>query len=181
MPTALQADSMGPVDVAVILFEGNHFNGDVAPALVDLQQSGTVRIIDLAFVRKGADGDVTFVEVGDPDLAEAFDGVEDGHYDLLNDEDLAEIASGLEAGSSAMVIVWENSWAARLGAAVRDSRGRLIALERIPRATVERAVAALDEELSSRLAVIKQLDQMRAQGLLTEEEFATQKSKVLNA
>jgi ABC-type cobalamin/Fe3+-siderophores transport system ATPase subunit len=129
-----------------ILFEGNRFNGDVAPALADLQDSGTVRIIDLAFVRKETDGAVSFVEAGDPDLAEELTGIEDGQFDLLNDEDLIEVASGLDAGSSAMIIVWENSWAARLGAAVRASHGRLIALERIPHETVQRAVAALDEE-----------------------------------
>ena len=52
MPAGLDVDTIGPVDVAVILFEGNKFNGDVAPALSDLNDSGTVRIIDLAFVRK---------------------------------------------------------------------------------------------------------------------------------
>lgn len=34
MPADLDPDSIGPVDVAVILFEGNEFNGDVAPARI---------------------------------------------------------------------------------------------------------------------------------------------------
>ena len=59
MPTALQADTMGPVDVAVILFEGNQFNGDVAPAIAELAESGTVRVIDLAFVRKETDESIS--------------------------------------------------------------------------------------------------------------------------
>jgi hypothetical protein len=42
--------------------------------------------------------------------------------------------------------VWENSWAARLAAAVRASHGQLISQERIPRQAVLRAIAALDEE-----------------------------------
>jgi hypothetical protein len=42
--------------------------------------------------------------------------------------------------------VWENSWAARLAAAVRASHGRLISQDRIPRETVLRAIAALDED-----------------------------------
>jgi len=146
MPATLRADSIGPVDVAVILFDGNKFNGDVAPALADLNDSGTVRIIDLALVRKGADGTATVIEANDADVADTFEGVSETQFDLLSEEDLAEIADGLEADSSALVVVWENTWAARFAAAVRGSRGRVITQERIPRETVLRAIAALDEE-----------------------------------
>ncbi|MGH3234451.1 MAG: DUF6325 family protein [Streptosporangiaceae bacterium] len=146
MPADLDTDSIGPVDVAVILFEGNEFNGDVAPALTDLNDSGTVRIIDLAFVRKDDDESVSYAEVADAQVADAFERLNDEHFDLLSEEDLNEIAAGLEAGSSALVIVWENSWAGRLAAAIRASRGQLIAQERIPRETVLEAIAALDEE-----------------------------------
>lgn len=146
MTDTLKADSIGPVDVAVIAFEGNEFNGDVAPALAELHDSGTVRVIDLAFIRKEDDGSTSFVEVEDADVADAFARVNGEPFDLLSDADLTEIASGLKAGSSAMVIVWENSWAARLAAAVRNSHGSLIAQERIPRENVMRAIAALDED-----------------------------------
>jgi len=147
MPVALQADSVGPVDVAVIGFEGNQFNGDVAPALSELNRSGTVRIIDLALVRKDADGTTSVIEAGDDEVADALDSVYENQFDLLSEDDLAKIAGGLQPSSSALVVVWENSWAARLAAAVRDSRGRVITQERIPRETVLRAIAALDEEL----------------------------------
>jgi hypothetical protein len=145
MPAALRPDSMGPVDVAVIQFDGSEFDPDVAPALAELNDSGTVSVIDLAFVRKQADGTMSFAEVGDPAVGEAFDRVADSQFDLLSDADLTEIAGGLDAGTSALVIVWENSWASRLGAAIRASHGRLIAQERIPRDNVVRAIAALDE------------------------------------
>lgn len=112
MPTALQADSIGPVDVAVIQFGGDKFDSDVAPALADLSDSGTVRVIDLAFVRKQADGTTSFVEVADPEVADEFDRITDAQFDLLSDSDLTEIAAGLAAGTSALVVVWENSWAA---------------------------------------------------------------------
>jgi len=145
MPAALDADSVGPVDVAVILFEGNKFSGDVAPALAELNDSGTVRIIDFAFVRKETDGSASVVEAGDSEVAEAFD-FHGTQFDLLSEEDLIGIADRLEADSSALVIVWENRWAARLAAAVRASHGRLISQDRIPREDVLRAIAALDEE-----------------------------------
>lgn len=145
MPAALQADSIGPVDVAVIQFQDDKFDSDMAPALADLTDSGTVRIIDLAFVRKQADGTTSFVEVADPEIADEFERVTDAQFDLLSDSDLSQIATGLTAGTSALVVVWENSWASRLATAIRASRGRLIAQERIPRENVVRAIEALDE------------------------------------
>ena len=146
MPVGLEADSIGPVDVAVIMFDGSEFNGDVAPALADLHDSGTVRVVDVAFVRKEDDGTISVIEVGDADLADVFERVHGGQFDLLSDEDLAEIAEGFEPGSSAIVIVWENSWLARFAAAVRASKGEVVMLERIPRESVLRAIAALDED-----------------------------------
>jgi ACT domain-containing protein len=146
MPTALQADSMGPVDVAVILFEGNQFNGDVAPAIAELVESGTVRVIDLAFVRKETDESISVVEVSEADVADTFKRINESQFDLLSDEDLTDIANGLDPGSSALVVVWENSWAARMAAAVRASQGRVIDFERIPADRVVRAIAALNEE-----------------------------------
>jgi uncharacterized membrane protein len=146
MPVGLDADTIGPVDVAVILFEGNEFSGDVAPALSDLNDSGTVRIIDLAFVSKDDDESISYAEVADAAVADAFERLHDANFDLLSEEDLNEIASGLKAGSSALVIVWENTWAGRIAAAIRASHGQLISQDRIPRETVLRAIAALDEE-----------------------------------
>ncbi|WP_258395252.1 MULTISPECIES: DUF6325 family protein [unclassified Streptomyces] len=144
MPAGLNADRVGPVDVAVITFEGNRFNGDVAPALRQLQQDGAVRILDLSFIRKAEDGSVAIVELGDAEVAQEFDQVTDVQFDLLSDEDLRSVATSLPAASSALVVAWENSWAARLAAAIDASNGELVALEHIPRDVVMRAVAALD-------------------------------------
>lgn len=140
-----QDDTIGPVDVAVLYFEGSKFNGEVAPALLELQESGIVRIIDIALIVKDFDGLATFVELEDADIAEAFDMV-DQSLDLLSEEDLAGLAEGLDPGSSAIIVVWENTWAGRLAAAVRGSNGRLVALERIPHDVVLNALAALDQE-----------------------------------
>ncbi|MCU0284306.1 MAG: DUF6325 family protein [Candidatus Nanopelagicales bacterium] len=145
MPTIPDPDAIGPVDIALILFEGNEFNGDVAPAIAELQANGTVRIIDLAFVTKDAEGNVGWVEASDSAVAEAFAGLAEDELDLLNEEDLAGFADALEPNSSALAIVWENSWAARLGAALRGSGGEVVAYVRIPRDTVTAALEALKE------------------------------------
>lgn len=145
MPGLIQADKIGPVDVAVIAFDDNDFNGDIAPALADLQASGIVKVIDLAFVRKEADGSTAIVELTDEAVAEAFERLADSQFDLLSEADLSDLAKSLDPASSAMVVVWENSWAARFASAVRESHGHVAMLERIPRENVERAITALEE------------------------------------
>jgi Family of unknown function (DUF6325) len=149
MPAMLEAATIGPVDVAVIAFEGSEFSRDVAPALADLESSGTVRVIDLAFVRKAADGSLSIVELADEADAAAFEQLTNSQVELLSEADLADLAEGLTPETSAMVVVWENSWAARFATSVRASHGRVAMLERIPPENVERAITALDAESST--------------------------------
>lgn len=143
MADDLQASQMGPVDVAVIAFDKGTLNGDVAPALAELERTGTVRIIDAAFVQKSASGATETIELADNVLSDAFAQVTGSQFDLLSDSDLAELAGALLPEQSALVLVWENSWAARFARAVRESHGKVAYMERIPRESVERAVAAL--------------------------------------
>jgi hypothetical protein len=145
MSGPLQSEKIGPVDVAVIAFEGSDFETGVAPALTDLQASGTVQVIDLAFVRKDAAGNTSIIELADESVSEVFDQITESQFDLLSEADLTDIASGLEPSSAAMVVVWENSWATRFASAVRASHGRVAMLERIPRDNVKRAITALEE------------------------------------
>lgn len=146
MSPKVRADSIGPVDIAVLVFDGHDFNGDVAPAIADLHHNEIVRVIDLAFVRKDPDGTTSVVEVAETELAEHYAAIMGSELDLLNDEDLEGFAASLEADSSALVVVFENSWAARLGEAVRSSNGQLASLVRIPRENVLTAIEALEEE-----------------------------------
>jgi hypothetical protein len=146
MPDIPDPDSVGPVDVAVILFEGNNFNGEVAPAIAELQLSGTVRIIDLAFLTKDAEGNAAFIEVEDAEIADAFAGITESQLDLLSDEDLMGLADGLDPESSALVVVWENTWASRLASAIRGSGGEMVSYFRIPHEVVVEAILDLEEE-----------------------------------
>ncbi|MGI9007610.1 MAG: DUF6325 family protein [Streptosporangiaceae bacterium] len=145
MPGLLQTDHLGPVDVAVITFDRSEPSRDLAPVLADLQANGTVKVIDLAFVRKLADGTTSIVELADEGVASAFERITQDQVDLLSEADLSELAATLAPASSAMVVVWENSWAARFALAVRASHGQVAMLERIPPENVERAITALEE------------------------------------
>ena len=128
--------AIGPVEYIIIGFPENQFKGEIVPALADLVDSGTVRILDLIFVTKDADGDVTTIEYEDlPGLGD-LDGEADG---LLSDEDLDMVAEVLEPNSSGLMIVWEDVWASRLAAAIRDAGGVILSGERIPHDIVEAA------------------------------------------
>ncbi|MBM3663396.1 MAG: DUF1269 domain-containing protein [Actinobacteria bacterium] len=138
--------SIGPVEYLIVGFPGNQFNGEIVPALTDLVDSGTVRIVDLLFITKDADGNVDAFEYEDHpelepfgDLAQALDG-------LLNDEDIELAAEVLEPNSSAAFIVWEDLWARDFAEAVRGSGGVVIAGERIPHEIVVDALARLDND-----------------------------------
>lgn len=134
---------IGPVEYMVVAFPGNKFTGAIAPALKELQDSGTVRVIDLAFVTKDAGGNVAALEIEDleSDAGVAFKTIEAAVGDLLNQDDLMAVGEELEPNSSAAVLVWEDAWAAKLAQAIRDSGGVLLDLERLPHEVVQ---AALD-------------------------------------
>ncbi|WUD76229.1 DUF6325 family protein [Streptomyces sp. NBC_00510] len=136
-------DEMGPIDYVVIEFPGNRMTGEAFPLLLDLVDRGLVRILDLTFVRKDADGSVAGLEIADLTAGglgelEVFQGASSG---LLGADDLADAAAVLEPGSSAAVLVYENLWAAPLAVAIRRGGGRLVAGGRIP---VQDVLASLD-------------------------------------
>lgn len=138
-----QIMTLGPVELAVVRFPGNKFKGEIVPALQELIANDTIKIIDLAFVMKGADGTAEALELASlpPDLATAFQAL-DGEVDgLLSEQDLESVAEDLPADSSAMLLVWEDTWATRLVDAVAGAGGELAALERVPRENVVLALA----------------------------------------
>ena len=140
-------DEIGPVDYAVIAFPGNQFRGEIVPALNDLVEAGTVRIIDAAFVGKDESGQVFTLEVTElaPDIQAALASMNVEVQGLLNDDDLLSIGEGLETNSSAALLVWENVWANRVAQAIRDAGGILVAFDRIPHDVVQEAREAVLE------------------------------------
>ena len=128
--------AIGPVEYIIIGFPENQFKGEIVPALAELVESGTVRILDLIFVTKDEAGDVTSIEYEDLPGLDDIDGEVDG---LLSDEDLDMLAEVLEPNSSGLMIVWEDVWASRLASAIRDAGGVILSGERIPHDIVEAA------------------------------------------
>jgi uncharacterized protein DUF6325 len=134
---------IGPVDVAVIKFTGNRFTGEVAPALLDLVESSTVRVFDAMMVYRSPTGHVGSLEIGDlgPELQPAFVSVNgESGYRLLDAEDVADVGEGLEPNTSALLLVFENTWAATFAGACRRAGGELIDIARIPSEAVVRTL-----------------------------------------
>jgi len=124
---------MGPIDYLLVEWPGKQPEGEIAPHLVDLVDRGLIRILDLAFLVKGEDGSIAAVEIADiggevTELA-VFEGASSG---LLDNEDLDLAGEALEPGTSAALLVYENTWAGPFAAAVRRSGGQLVASGRIP-------------------------------------------------
>jgi Family of unknown function (DUF6325) len=139
------ADELGPIDIVVIAYPPDApMTGEAAPLLVDLVERGIIRVLDVLFVTKNEDGtfsgfdarDLTDKGVGD---FAVFEGASSG---LLGDDDAAKVAEEIEPGSGAVMIVYENRWAAPFIAAVRRNGGEAVAFERIP---VQALIDALDE------------------------------------
>jgi hypothetical protein len=129
---------IAPVEYMIVSFAGSEFTGEIAPALAELVESGTIRVVDVAFVTKGADAVVEGFELSElrPDVRAALDTLGIEGSGLLNEDDLADAADALEPDSSAALLVWENIWAAELAGALRNAGGEVVATGRIPHDTV---------------------------------------------
>jgi len=134
--------SIGPVEYLIVAFPGNQFKGEIVPALKEQVEAGNIRIIDLAFVMKDADGAVVTAELGDLDseVFKAFDALSPETMGLLNEEDLAAAGEELDPNSSAALLVWEDVWATKIRDAIVNAGGEVLDLERVPYQVVEAAV-----------------------------------------
>ena len=139
---------MGPIEYCVFGFPGNHFKGEIAPALAELVDNGTIRIIDLLFIMKDADGTIEGFELQDlpEDVGNAFGGMTADTTSLLNDDDIELAAESLPTNTAAALLVFENVWAERFAQAIRNADGELLANERIPLDVVQSALDAVQAD-----------------------------------
>ncbi|GAA4448380.1 DUF6325 family protein [Phytohabitans houttuyneae] len=134
-----------PLDLVVVQFPGDVPGDRLAPELRRLAEFGTIRIIDIAFVRKEDDGTVITFEIGEragEDTYEALDQVVQAVDGLIGESDLMEIGEELEPGTTAGVLLWENTWASEVRRIVAEAGGQVAYAERIPGAVVRAVEAA---------------------------------------
>ncbi len=147
----------GPVEMVLAAFEGSNPSAGVLDALAELNQSGTIRVIDLAFVSRADDGALAFVEIEES-------GVDVGGLELVAagltaEEDLLELSSQMEPGTSALLIVVELLWAKTLASRLFDANGFVVDSVRIPAPIVNIAVAEA-EELAEALEELEELEEV---------------------
>ena len=130
-------ESMGPIQMICLAFQGNRFKGEILPELEKLKKAGIVRISDLLLVRKDELGNVMVTTASDLDWQEAVSfgsyvgalagyassgpaGVEkgsmagaaelaDGH--LFDEDDVFRVTQALPKNMSAVLVLFEHLWA----------------------------------------------------------------------
>jgi uncharacterized membrane protein len=133
--------SIGPVEYIIVGFPGNHFTGEIAPELLALVESGTIRVIDLVFIMKDDAGEVGIIEVDEHEAFAAFGELSADLGDFIGDEDITHAAATMDPGTSVLMIVWEDRWATGLANAIFASGGVVLEGARVPRELIEAAVA----------------------------------------
>ncbi|HYI35291.1 MAG TPA: DUF6325 family protein [Thermoleophilaceae bacterium] len=137
-------DEIGPIDIIVIAYPaGSPMTGEAMPIFLDLVDRGIIRVLDALFVVKAPDGTVSGFDASELDVKDVgdFEALAGASSGLLGGDDVETAGEALDAGSAAVMIVYENRWAAPFASAVRRNGGVLVASDRIP---VQDIVAALD-------------------------------------
>lgn len=141
------SEELGPIDIVVIAYPADApMTGEAVPLMLDLVERGIIRVFDVRFVLKNQDGTYSGFEATDLDGDSVgdfklFEGATSG---LLGDDDVAVAAEAIEPGSAAVMIVYENRWAAPFAAAVRRNGGVLVDNQRIPVQDLMRALDAVE-------------------------------------
>jgi Family of unknown function (DUF6325) len=142
------ADSvLGPIDYLAVEWPERHVTGEGFRILMDLVDRGIVRVLDILFIAKGADGKVSTVEAADVEHSDELDarlwGLSSG---LLDQSDIDEVAAAIAPGSLAGILVYENVWAVPMWTAIDRSNARLVGAGRV---AADDLMAALDAPTSA--------------------------------
>jgi hypothetical protein len=142
--------SVGPVDFLALTFPGNHFRGEIIPAIQELVDAGTIRVIDILFAVKVGDEDVRVLELQEipSDVFARFDPVVGEITGLLTPGDITHLSVGMEPDSTMALLLFENTWARKVGDAIQAADGEVILFERIPRPVVQRLIEEREQLLA---------------------------------
>ncbi|MBW0271731.1 hypothetical protein ATM97_13720 [Nocardia sp. MH4] len=134
--------ALGPVDFLVLTFPGTAVDATVADALAEVVGNGLVTLLDLIVLTMDEAGTITESEIDDDLVEVGLTGLTAADIDLVSAADVEVVRTSMAPGSTAVILVFEQTWAARLAAAVRDARGEVTLHVQVPRDVVESAVSA---------------------------------------
>lgn len=126
-------DQLGSIGYLAAEFPAGRITEEDAAILLDAVNRRIIRVLDLEFLTKDADGSMRKLE---PDELENPDGVDlevwrGASSGLLDDSDMAEIGSSIGPGSVAGIVIYENLWTLDLDAVLHGHGARVIADGRI--------------------------------------------------
>jgi hypothetical protein len=135
-----------PMELVVLAFDDFKPTGEIARGIADLVDKGIIRIVDLLFVSKSADGDIAILELDaiDPDVRAAFQEIAEEVDGLIGEEDVDDLADSLPAGSAAGLILFEHTWVRGLREKVLEAGGQVVFADRIPAEAVEAVMTAME-------------------------------------
>jgi hypothetical protein len=139
----------GPAEFIVAQFDSDRPSAGVVEAILELVESGTVRLLDLLFVSRHDDGSVEIVELEEIGDEIGMADVELDASGLAGEEDVEAIAELIEPGTTGAVLVIEHLWARNLASRFFESGGEVVHMERIPAPVVNAVVAGTFDELLS--------------------------------
>ena len=137
--------NIGPLEFVVIGCKGHLFTKEIVPELNFIQEKGLIRVVDLFFARKDANGTVTVLEVHDLNDEElsAFDPLKEDLMGLFTPEDVAVLTGAIPPDTSAVIVLLEHTWVARLAEGLSRANGVLLAGGMVPQDATERLEAEL--------------------------------------
>ena len=146
--TDIDINELGPVDYLVVEFPPatSNFTGEMAAEIARLVDAKLVRVLDLVILQKDPDGSIEALEIDDLEGLDELRVAETQLAELLAEEDVVHLAAAMEPGTTAGVLVWENTWAAPFASAARRAGGQLIASGRIP---IQAILASLEADQPS--------------------------------
>lgn len=141
---AMQTSSgLGPVELVVLTFPGTRVDATVTAALAEIVGRGTVTLLDLVVLRRDEAGVITEFEIDDDVERLGLSGLTAADIDLVGEADLEVVRASMAPGTTAVIVVFEETWARELAGAVRAARGEVALHVQVPRDAVEAAVAAV--------------------------------------
>lgn len=144
--------TLGPVQMLIVGFTGDNFDGSIMKELDRLKEHDIVRLIDLLFVKKNEDGEIEVAQRSDLNAEEAqefgaiigalvglgADGEEGAEYGALagaaelqdghvfDDDAVWYLGDAIPDGTAAAVALLEHRWAIPLREAIERAGGNAL-------------------------------------------------------
>ena len=137
--------TIGPLEFVVIGCKVQQFTSEIVPELNAIQQKGLIRVVDLFFARKDTEGTVTVLEVhdlNDEELA-SFAPIKEDLMGLFTHEDIALLTKAIPPDTSAVIVLLEHAWIARLAEGLKRADAVFLAGGMVPPDALERLEAEL--------------------------------------